>query len=338
MTLEETDDLKLRKNVPNNFETFRADRDTPTKECGGGVMLIIPSTLNPNVRNDLNYMNKTNFESLLIECSVNNNSCNKQKQLINVSYNPNKSLYHQILEELSVSIDHAIVENKPLTIMGDYNLSTRGKEDLETLILSYGLIVSKTDQPTRLKATSKTLIDYIITDHSNAAFFTAIVSDTPLRTIGKKPIDHLATSVITNIQMMKTTNVFKKTIFDKKTYNKKHFQYYVRNCDWEYFYGQSCAEGLFSIFSNYIENSLNKEILKKTIFIRKDKSNLTLHQKWVMEKTKQHYKQIHQSMNPSDAKYKLFQSNFIESLNSDRNDYLTMFVLIYQMIEKNGFL
>ena len=208
MTLEETDDLKLRKNIPNNFETFRADRDTPTKECGGGVMLIFPSTLNPNVRNDLNYMNKTNFESLLIECSVNNNSCNKQKQLINVSYNPNKSLYHQILEELSVSIDHAIVENKPLTIMGDYNLSTRGKEDLETLILSYGLIVSKTDQPTRLKATSKTLIDYIITDHSNAAFFTAIVSDTPLRTIGKKPIDHLATSVITNIQMMKTTNVF----------------------------------------------------------------------------------------------------------------------------------
>ena len=41
------------------------------------------------------------------------------------------------------------------------------------------------------------------------------------------------------------------------------------------------------------------------------------------EKTKQHYKQIHQSMKPSEAKYKIFQSNFIESLNFDRNDYLT---------------
>ena len=122
---------------------------------------------------------------------------------------------------------------------------------------------------------------------------------------------------------MKTTNVFRKTIFDKKTYNKELFQYYVQKCYWEYFYGQSCAEALFSIFSNYIENSLNKSILKKTVFIRNDKSNLTLHQKWVTEKTQQHYKQIHQSMNPSDAKYKLFQSNFIESLNSDRNDYLT---------------
>ena len=28
-------------------------------------------------------------------------------------------------------------------------------------------------------------------------------------------------------------------------------------------------------------------------------------------------------MNPSDAKYKLFQNNFIVSLNSDRNHYLT---------------
>ena len=28
-------------------------------------------------------------------------------------------------------------------------------------------------------------------------------------------------------------------------------------------------------------------------------------------------------MNPSDTKYKLYQSNFIESLNSHRNDYQT---------------
>ena len=62
--LKEADDLKLWKNNPNNFKTFRVDRDTPTKECGGGMMLIIPSSLNPKVRNVLNYMNKKNFESL----------------------------------------------------------------------------------------------------------------------------------------------------------------------------------------------------------------------------------------------------------------------------------
>ena len=76
--LKETDDLKLWKINPNNFKTFRADRDTPTKECGGGVMLIIPSSLNPKVRNDLNYMNKKHFECLWIECCLNNSAVNKQ--------------------------------------------------------------------------------------------------------------------------------------------------------------------------------------------------------------------------------------------------------------------
>ena len=61
--------------------------------------------------------------------------------------------------------------------------------------------------------------------------------------------------------------------------------------------------------------------MKKAVFIRNDKSNLTIHQKWFTEETKKHYKQINQSMNPSDAKYKLFQNNFFESLNSDCNDY-----------------
>ena len=77
--------------------------------------------------------------------------------------------------------------------MVDYNinyLNTREKQDLEAEFLPYGLIVSITDQPTRIKGPSKTLIDYIITHHCSDAFFTAIASDTPLRTIGKKPIDH----------------------------------------------------------------------------------------------------------------------------------------------------
>ena len=214
---------------------------------------------------------------------------------------------------MSVSIDHAVVKNKLLTDKGDYNikyLNTREKQYLETVILSYGLIVSNTDQPTRMNGTSKILFSFIITDHSNAAFFTPIVSDAPLCTIGKKPIDHLATSVITNIQMMKSTNEFRKTLFDKKTYNKELFHYFVQNCGWQYFYGRSCTEGLFSIFSNFVENSLFKSILKKTVFIRNDKRNLILHQKWVTEKTKQHCKQIHQSRNPTDPKIIFNHGNF----------------------------
>ena len=62
-------------------------------------------------------------ESLWVECNFNNDPTNKNRQLINISYNPSKSLIDPFLEELSTSIDIAIVENKPITLMGDFNIN-----------------------------------------------------------------------------------------------------------------------------------------------------------------------------------------------------------------------
>ena len=68
----------------------------------------------------------------------------QQKQLINVSYNPSKDLHHAVLEDLALSIDHAVVENKPLCIMGDFNndyLTPREQQNLDTVLLPCGLTV-----------------------------------------------------------------------------------------------------------------------------------------------------------------------------------------------------
>ena len=100
-------------------------------------MLIIPACKNPKTRNDLNYLNTELFESLWIECSLNNITSNNQKQLIKISYNPKKAHYHQFIEELSMSIDHAIVENKPTTMMGDYNINYLNKREREHLEKCY---------------------------------------------------------------------------------------------------------------------------------------------------------------------------------------------------------
>ena len=92
------------------------------------------------LREDLNHLNRTFFESIWIECNMTTNSTSKQKQLINISYNPSKTLYHLFLEQLSLSIDFAVTENKPITLLGDYNidyLNERERQDLETVILPY---------------------------------------------------------------------------------------------------------------------------------------------------------------------------------------------------------
>ena len=100
--------------------------------------------------------------------------------------------------------------------MGDYNidyLSTRERQDLGTVILPYGFKINNTDEPTRVRGNSKSLIDYI-TDHFQAETFRAHVSDTPLRTGNKKQIDHFATSLITNIDCKPTCKIYRKTIYD----------------------------------------------------------------------------------------------------------------------------
>ena len=86
------------------------DRQCPNKDRGGGVMLIVPIKLNPKIREDLNHLNKTFFGSLWIECNMTTKNEFRKKQLINISYNPKKTLNHLFLEQLSQSIDSAITE------------------------------------------------------------------------------------------------------------------------------------------------------------------------------------------------------------------------------------
>ena len=115
--------------------------------------------------------------------------------------------------------------------MGDYNinyLNDSEKQCLDTILTPYGLKILNITEPTRIRKKSRTLIDYIITDHSCTKSFETIVSDSPFRTIKNKPIDHLATSAVTNIKIKVPVKVFQKIIFDKSKYNKHQFCQIIR--------------------------------------------------------------------------------------------------------------
>ena len=318
--LKDIDDKKLWNVKPELYKTFRMDRQCPNKDRGGGVMLIVPIKLNPKIREDLNHLNKTFFESLWIECNMTTKNEFKKKQLINISYNPKKTLYHLFLEQLSQSIDSAITENKPITLMGDYNIdymNEREMQDLETVIIPYGFKINNIDQPTRVRGNSKSLIDYIISDHFQSESFNAYVSDTPLRTANKQQIDHFATSLITNIDCKSTSKVFKKTIFNKQTYQREKFQNILQASDWGYFYSQNCAEGMFSVFVNFLENALEKSISKRKVFIRNDKNNLTIYQKLMKTEKKQNFDRILEHSDPSDLTKQKLHQNYIDNLHDN---------------------
>ena len=107
--LGELDEAKLWE-INENFIFFRCDRKLDFKDRGGGVMLAVPKSLNPEKRKDLNYSDKNVFESIWIDCRTTNVSATTNNQLINISYNPHKQYYQQFLKEFSTSINYAITE------------------------------------------------------------------------------------------------------------------------------------------------------------------------------------------------------------------------------------
>ena len=320
--LKNCDDETFWELNKDHFKTFRADRKLTKKMRGGGAMIIVPKNLNPKLRKDLVHTNEHDFESLWIECNINNDVSNKKKQLINVSYNPNKALLNSFLEELSTSIDYAVTENKPITLMGDYNLdylNKKEKQSLDTIMIPYGLKITNENIPTRISGNCKSLLDYIITDLPE--YKRTYISDTPLRTIKGKMSDHYATSIITDIKIHKPPKVTLKEIFDKTDYRVEELRKLISNSNWCLFYNQTCAEGMFTVFTNIIEKALRRCAPKKTVFIRNDKNKLTIEQKWIKEKTKNLYQKINSNMEPQSLIYQQNQNNLIENINSNRSDF-----------------
>ena len=87
-----------------------------------GVMLLITKAFDPKERNDLRAISNY-FEGLWKEFEILSNTQNRQKNLINISCNPNKSNTNRFLEEIALEIYHAVTENKSVMLMGEFNIN-----------------------------------------------------------------------------------------------------------------------------------------------------------------------------------------------------------------------
>ena len=90
--LGELDEAKFWE-TNENFNFSRCDRKSDFNECGGGVMLAVPKSLNPKERNELSYLDENVFKSIWIACRTTYSSATKNNQLINISYKPHKHYY-----------------------------------------------------------------------------------------------------------------------------------------------------------------------------------------------------------------------------------------------------
>ena len=78
---------------------------------------------------------------------------------------------------------------------------------------------------------------------------------------------------------------------------------------------------MYTVFVNTIESAIRKCVPKKNVFIRSDKSKLTVHQKWVNQETKRLHDQIEKDSDIESFSYKSLYSKFLEKLYSNRKNY-----------------
>ena len=65
-----------------------------------------------------------------------------------------------------------------------------------------------------------------------------------------------------------------------------------------------------TVFVNIIETALRKSVPKK-VFIRNDKSDITIQQKW-KNKTRKLYREMNRRIKPTDDRYEALQQKYLE--------------------------
>ena len=306
--LKDTDNDQLFNADGANFTCFRNDRDEKT---GGGVAFIFPKSLSPRTRQDLCFLGNT-FQSLWVEFFLRGKS-----YLINISYNPCRKHANLFLEGLAQGIDKAIVEGKPIIMMGDYNLDYMVKSDrncLETIFTPYDLIFTNKKEPTRV-ANKRSLLHYLIID-SSIKYTKTFIFDCPIIT------DHFAQLIVLDILNAGKSIPIKKTFFDKKHYNVSAFQKTLNNLNWDCLKMCEDPEDMLIRINEMMSYAIKKHAPQKTVFIRNDKPLSSLSTNFVSKETRRKAFKMQEFLKTEKFEtYKSLKKGFLSNYCSDFDNY-----------------
>lgn len=246
------------------FEVFRNDRDKEATGLskGGGVLILVPTMLKPKQRPDLNILTRKHFESLWVEMDYHTET-KTTRCLVNLAYSPNKNLASTFLNEMIANVNKVLTENKPLVLMGDYNidyLSSVDKSKLDTLLSLFDLHVSNSHTPTRQTAHSATLIDHILTD--NPEDFQCFITDPPIRT------DHKLSICIQNNCITHVNDTQKITVYSKRNYSKNSFNKDLKNAEWFHMYKCPDAESMLEWFDETFSRILRRNAPLQSVRVK----------------------------------------------------------------------
>ena len=238
-----------------------------TKSSFGGVGLYIRKDLDFDKRKDISKSNLSVAESIFYEITLKN----KRKFLIGCIYRHHTSI-RSFVDNFLASILQIVgkEKNKACAIMGDFNADLLQIDSHEDTNYFYNILTSQCFrplilQPTRVTATSATLIDNIfindMTLQSTGGNITSTISD------------HFTQFCALNMENKKENPSRHKIGRSYKNFNHDEFKNELRNIRWpDLFYEKSCEEQI-SIFLAQTNRLLDemapvRKLTKKEINLR----------------------------------------------------------------------
>ena len=235
------DNQKIPLNfLSNNHHFVHQSRSKLTQLTrGGGVGIWVENTFKHKIRNDLNSIYRSFFESLWLEIQA----PFKEKLLVNVSCCSNKNLGEFFLEELTSEISGAFSITDNVILFGDYNINffnQNEKELLTEFASNNGLEIVNKITPTWTNGNQETLFDRCLTT-KHQIFDTTVIE----QFFGS---DHFTQVFLSSLDIdyeNKTQFFYRDTSkFTRANLNKK-----IASADWSFMYQQNNANSTFEKFS-----------------------------------------------------------------------------------------
>lgn len=234
-----TQDIKEMFRLPN----YNSAHYVRENRAGGGVSLFIHADYDFKIRDDLSLKtDRSDVESLFVELSI----IDGKSAIVGVIYRPPDSVIKDFNEGLFCLLDRVNSENKCCFILGDFNLNLL-KHNSDTLVEDYLNVLYSSyffpliHKPTRVKETSATLIDNILSNSLTEGMKSGILY-TDLS-------DHFPIFQFSAIKTNKAVNSkekMSKRIMSKKNISK--FKNMLGARSWDELYEENNAEVAYQKF------------------------------------------------------------------------------------------
>jgi hypothetical protein len=274
-----------------------------SKKSGGGVSIFIHNSIQYSPRHDISIFNE-DIESIFVD--IDKSVINTDRNVIaGCIYRPPKSSISEFNESLRSILGKLSKENKDAYLAGDFNIDLLSVDShLQTsefleILFSFSFFPS-INKPTRITASSATIIDNIFINNLHSKSITAgilaigisdhfpVFCSTPVNMSQSPPREHFS-----NVRILSERNKIK-------------FESMLRQFDWTTCIQQTCCQSAFSLF--YFQY---KKCFDECFPLIKTKSTYKNKKPWLTGALKTSIK----------AKNKLYRKYIKSKLEQDLNTY-----------------